>query len=485
MNGVAGYIRPGLAAAATAFLAWYVGRMAAGELAIPMLMLLLLGLLALLGQLKGLFIGLIFLMGIWDFTEIPIRFPGPDYSGGGFLTVLPFLTALMLVLWLANVAIRGDRIVNAGALKLVLALLVVLVISSVAGTDPRASLAWSISFATAMSLTLLAVQLVRTPKDLQRVGWAIILSISVLALIINLIRWGFLPADLGEFATLYRGEETFQRVGGVVGGINPASVILMIGTAFTLNYWFTSGSAPMKILLLLCLTIIFIAQVHTVTLTGIIALTVVVVLTIFSAGKGGVTHRLAWSVPTLGIMLLIFFPVTGVYRDRVTYQLERSEEKGVEYLGSRRIALWEGAAKVAWHYPLLGTGPGTAQFFIPQYWPLPLDNRKAAQHTFLSMAANAGWIAAGLLVVIVGSVGWRLWRATGKAKRISSDFHVCGRAVLIALVATVVAGLFFDLERSRWLWLLLGLGMAYIEIVRRLEKQPEATPPPAQSVEVS
>ncbi len=457
--------------------AFYLGRSVA--LGVGSVQIFLMGAIALLlvvpfllRRLKLLLFLLVLLMGVWLLTGV---FTNLSWLSGGTLSVLPFLTAFAGMLWLSQWALKLSPLVPSRFLLVIAVLLAFLGASAVASTNPQYSLTILISFASAMALAFLVVQLVRTPEDLGRLGWMLIVGTTIAAALLVAVRFGVIV--LGSDVVFRSSQAGVSRIGGVVEGIAGTALVLSVGIAFALQYLLAPRPLRQRLFLVVSLLLMVFAQIETVSFFVPLVTGSVLLLTLFLGERKALgararrPGRVLWRLLLVATILVGGILAAGPLQERIQYQVANVQSRGVDYLGSKRVGLWVGAIRLIAVNPWLGTGPGTAQFFIPSYSDLPDTNNFGAHSTFLGLAADAGVAASGLMLALWLVVLWSVWKALRRASSVSRDMAVYGRAILISLLALLVAALAHDLERSRWLWLLLGMGMAYVEIVKGWEKR--------------
>lgn len=128
---------------------------------------------------------------------------------------------------------------------------------------------------------------------------------------------------------------------------------------------------------------------------------------------------------------------------------------------------------VFWDYPLLGVGPGQYMPFYSEAYQLNPDiafrhiPRARRGHTlYFELAAETGVVGLTVFMSIVLCLLARLWRARRRRYTRGPDLANLATGFWLSIVAYLCAGLFLHLAYQRYLWLLLALAGATVQILR-------------------
>jgi len=129
-------------------------------------------------------------------------------------------------------------------------------------------------------------------------------------------------------------------------------------------------------------------------LTALGGVIVFLVLALVSASvrRAQVLRGLALVIPLVLVYLLLSRPLAG----RI------ATTKAEAHSGGFRIYTWKGTLRMAEAHPIHGTGLGTFEVAYPRY--ALVGYTKLAHNTYLQLAAEAGPLAAGMLVVLLVSL---------------------------------------------------------------------------------
>ena len=161
-------------------------------------------------------------------------------------------------------------------------------------------------------------------------------------------------------------------------------------------------------------------------------------------------------------------------RDRLTEvtQGEASERES-------RATIWAVGWRMFEAEPVHGVGAGNfsraALKYVVRPGEAPRSDRlirepAVAHNTYLGMLSELGLVGAGLLCALIAFSAGATLIAVQKFKRLGDRrMEVLSRALLAAMVGILAADFFISAESSKQLWLLLGLGPAFLAIARKTE----------------
>lgn len=132
-----------------------------------------------------------------------------------------------------------------------------------------------------------------------------------------------------------------------------------------------------------------------------------------------------------------------------------------------RFALWQTAWDIFKNHPWTGVGPGGFRLVFPAYHPSPLDGELiwgSAHNLYLHQLAERGVLGASALLVLLGTLCVRAWRAA----RDGSGLGLCAAACVAAFLALSLTETSFQNEQFATLFLFL-----WAWGTRELRAQPE------------
>jgi hypothetical protein len=301
-----------------------------------------------------------------------------------------------------------------------------------------------------IGLYILVVDLVNSPEKIQNVLSVIIIVSLVLAL-------------LATFR-LFSGELVAGRVDTrEITGDDPnfLAAYLLPGAALLMARFGREVQLRKKLFLLLALLI---------TVTGILATSSrgAVVALVLALSFGLMLDRRMWQVmlPALLVAGVVPFFLPSI-------SLERIESIGtLSDRGAGRLDIWLVGWRIFCANPLLGVGLGNFGVAFGRYLfdtigvapQFPLVSH-SPHSIFLGVLSSLGVIGFVLFVAVVGlSVKDGLVAVLRLKQKQDSHLMTLAIGVYLGLLGTLIAGLFIDLDRRKYFWLLLAL----TEVVRRV-----------------
>jgi O-antigen ligase len=142
--------------------------------------------------------------------------------------------------------------------------------------------------------------------------------------------------------------------------------------------------------------------------------------------------------------------------------------------GTGRTDIWEVGWRMVQAHPVRGVGAGQFQTSSIHYLLEPgsierdefiVDTPKVAHNTYLQVLAELGIVGAALFLAILGFSLLCILRAARIFERLGDGpLELLSRALLVALIGVLAADFFISQQFSKQLWLLIGLGPAFLGI---------------------
>jgi hypothetical protein len=403
-------------------------------------------------------------------------------------TVTGAFALVLLLPFVGYVVIGRAPLVLTPALGLMIAWLCVLVLSAIfAGGPPSALQAITTFLTEGLLLYVLVTNVVRTPRTLQAVFWALVLAGAAMGLgslyqeathSYDQTLWGFAQVEavgfkVGNAAT---GQELRPRLAGPIGEKNTYARILIVLLPLVVALWRLHRDVLARVVAAGCGTLILAGITLTFSRGGAVAVALVLVAAVALKAL-----RLR-HVLLLGVALVaVAFAAAPQYVQRISTlgAVDTATAQGTTADQALVGRATENLA--AFHvfidHPVLGVGP--QQFFerySQQYGNLLdlrfLKTNRRAHNLYLEIAADTGIVGLSIFLAIVGTTMVQLWRlARFWTLRRRPDLVALAQALLLALIAYLATGLFLQLNFERYFWLLVALGNAGAWTLRRMAKQ--------------
>lgn len=204
-------------------------------------------------------------------------------------------------------------------------------------------------------------------------------------------------------------------------------------------------------------------------------LTTYAMLALFVRQRSRQMNAALLSAVILGTVVLS--PISP-FADRIEKQLDFVDSGETYRVGSNRVLAWYIGIQTTLEAPLLGLGPGQEALLEASqaYIPLRLYQRKldagreiAGLHPhnfYLSTSAMLGIPGLLLYLGFLAAVIVRTWRLVLRSRqRLPTDpFFYMGQAIVAALIALLVQAFGLSIPVDKYLWLLLGMGAAYLTV---------------------
>jgi O-antigen ligase len=153
--------------------------------------------------------------------------------------------------------------------------------------------------------------------------------------------------------------------------------------------------------------------------------------------------------------------------------------------GTGRTDIWKVGWRMVQAHPVRGVGAGNFQTASIHYLLKPgsierdefiVDTPKVAHNTYLQVLAELGIVGAALFLAIIGFSLLCTLKAARIFERLGdTSLEILSRALLVALCGVLAADFFISQQFSKQLWLLIGLGPAFLGIARTASRaQPAA-----------
>jgi O-antigen ligase len=404
----------------------------------------------------------------------------------GAPSILASGLALVLLIPLFGYVVAGRQpVVLTPALGLMVGYLAALVLSGTlapgAGPDTVSTIANFLS--EGLLLYLLVTNVVRTPRTLRAVVWALVLAGALMGALsvwqelthnYHQTLWGLAQVDrtgstVGTAAGF--GKDLRPRLAGPIGEKNRYAQILLVLLPLALWLVRTETVRVKRLLAAGCAFFTVCGILLTFSRGAAVAL-LVTVLVMAVLGFVRARHVALLLVAVLGLT----FAVAPDYITRLQTlsAVDSATSQGTSADAAVVGRATEGLAafNAFKDHPIVGVGPG--QFFrrYSQEYGNQLNLRflatdRQAHNLYLAIAADTGILGLAMFLGIVLVTIVQLWRLNVFWRRRRPEHAQLALAFLLALVAYMASGAFLQLSYQRYFFVLVALANATIWVLRR------------------
>jgi putative inorganic carbon (HCO3(-)) transporter len=326
------------------------------------------------------------------------------------------------------------------------------------------------------SLTVVVlVTLLDRPIWLRRAVWTVVIAGAALAIV------SLLQASLGAYSSDFAGFALGKPEGAGVfrasGPLDP-NVFgqLLVATAMLALYLGLSARArDGRLLGLAASSVCLAASALTGSRGALVAAAAGFVLVLLLAP---VPRRLVAAIGAITIVAALIFLPSGL-KARVGLPtsadsqqvavVQQGSESAIRGRKSENLA----ALEMFRDYPILGVGPGNYPLHYLDYSEqIGLDPRleqREAHSLPLEALAETGIVGA----VALGAILWVALRGAWRARQgLAGRDALLAEGIFVALVSFLVAALFLHLTYPRYLWLMIGFGLAAGNLARGTVREP-------------
>ena len=358
-------------------------------------------------------------------------------------------------------------------LALVLALALTMIVSLENSVEPSAGEQRLVLFVKDVPFMLFMLLVLDRIEWLRRAAWAAVLAFGGLGAL------AVVQQVTGTYDRTYLGFAAVEAGQGLVRSAGPLSTDafgweLVPVTVLALYLALGARKRNIRVLAWSLFGFSLLGVIFSFARASLIAIAIALVL-------AAVLRHVALPTLALGIVvgitaLVLFLPAPA--KDRLAQTVSPFTGRGVAAAQDASVRGRAGENLAAVHmflnHPYLGVGPGNYPVLYTQYSKfIALDPRNEARHPhnlYLEYFAETG-LAGGLLILTFIGVALRgAWRAR---RVFAGRDRLLAEGVFVALVGYFVNGIFLHPSAySRYLWLVLGLGL----VCGRLARREEATP---------
>ncbi len=335
-------------------------------------------------------------------------------------------------------------------------------------------------------LVVVLTNLITSRRLLRRALAAVVTSLTAIAAVSVLVGLGLLRISIPGLTQAVGGQGTF-RVGALSGGLGTASFQYVFAMGIAIYFLRTSVSRRAQLLVTCSMVTLGVANIMTITIGGIIAMSLVIAAAYLASAKG---LRTGNRVTGRNLVRLTFIGVATVTILATVYSHSEPFQRRVQNrLGSEirdlptyswaggRVGSWLGGVRLVADHPLTGVGAGNAAFVLPEYirsYPGLLaayyTNRSFKEgelyidlhNTFIASVAEAGVVGGGFFLLAVISVLRAAWRSARSTT--SKEWSLLGKCLTLGFMGGLSFALSTDLLTEKYLWLSFALVVAYASV---------------------
>jgi O-Antigen ligase len=438
-----------------------IGALIKGATAAPLVSLgLVAGAIIVLVSVQHLELGLFFLVA---FTYGHVFEVAKDHVGGlsASLPFVVFLLALALLVRAPGEPLLGRS--GVAAMMTFGAYGLLLLASTTWARDASIGLIQVPVYAKQMLVVLAVLALIRVPRTLVLVVWAIVGAalvlggLTMLQHFLNVDRtfFGFAQPLIHEVTTT----NDVARAPGPIGSPNAYAQMLVVAVPLALGRALHERKIVLR-MLALAATIVSIAAIYlTFSRGGFVSLAVVVLLFLFRFRP-----RLAPVMVGVAVLALVIGSASGVYTTRLEKLTQvfpwHHDTKTEDPSLSGRTAFLHIGLQMWRDHPLLGVGYGNYAVRYPEY-NRRVGTNPALGHTAhnfpVEVAAETGAVGLALWLFLAASALGALLTVRRQATSSSKELKAMVDVLAIALIGYLVTSLFIGGSYAMLYWLLLAL----------------------------
>lgn len=427
--------------------------------------LILTGLLAVCIRHRDAFPALVLLVSVAPLDQLA----SIDFQSVELKTFLPLVGVYVVTVWLITRTSRRWSLDSSVQLILLALFILTVAISICLSPAFAVDIRIGLTYAQLVLFTFLIVDIVDTRAKYRVLVWVVLISHAFLALHTLVSQAGI------EYQGVYRAV-------GARGDPNFTAQELLVALPFGLMLLRLQASLGKRLLLIAASGLIVGAVLHTVSLGGTLGLGVILLLVVLTPAQNSLVRQLSVSTALIFLAILAgFYLMPPALLTRMSEQFDLLLGVSVGranplLLGTSRVAAWNAALKVIAEHPIFGVGPSNLYPNIALNNPLSAfySSRRfefASHNMYLALAGEFGVLNLLFFVVLVATSMVRslVYLRTVPDTESRVGWRLLGYATLIALLAFLAQSFALDAQRSKALWLLLGMTWSYHRISQTAE----------------
>jgi len=407
-------------------------------------------------------------------------------SGISLIPGISLMVAVGMVfvgIWLIRSSMYKIQLKSFAGGGLLVIFLLIIILSLLSNISEMVTYRPIISYIQQILLVIIIVNFVTSHKQIQKMCYTIIAASSLIAVVIILGYFNLLPTGVfGRVETYIQAGQLpttrIIRLGGFFSDPNFTSSQLIVSVPFILELWKVS-SKKRKTLLFIAGVIIMFSFFLTYSIGGLFGLLAYLVykITLIDSNRKMVkiAKGLIWVVFGITFIILV---IPQHFQLRIMENVELLTgfltTRDPTYLlgfGSTRGYAWDAAIRAIIKSPILGHGPGNAQYVLPQYSLNPRGmyvDRIAAHNMVLGVGADLGLLG----LVIFTLINFQAIRNVSSKNNLfdTADYKkkYYQKAILGALIICLALGMSISLHLIKLPWIIIGTSYAFNTLTKKV-----------------
>lgn len=271
------------------------------------------------------------------------------------------------------------------------------------------------------------------------------------------------------------------RASGLEGSAHPDTfgVYQAMIVPAALGLFALARRPEMRIAYLGAFGVIVLSIVSSLTRTAMISIVVVAVLVLvlpwrfmFRSARQKASYAVVFGLMTSAVLTVA---ASAAFSARVGSIFSGWGSQGDR--GAGRTDLWAAAWNAYQHHPWLGIGAGNFQshsLALLQQTPgvdttaAYVQQGRLVHNSYLEALTELGPVGLLLLVLVIATTAWYLWRVFTRARALHDDVtRIVAATLLLALLGLAISMGFLSIALNKPLWIIVGLALALDRIVDR------------------
>lgn len=384
---------------------------------------------------------------------------------------------LAMLAWLVQLAIRRTTILFDRSTALAVLVGIWAIMSAISAGTRMIELSNLQRYWEVIILLFLTQNLLRERQHLVQFGWVMAISLSLYgAWIFGYQAQTYLQSG-GSFTAmqLHLSTRDFAQ-------INVSGMWINTGIPFAFYLMILAKvkqSRRRTYLLALCVILMILGVLSTFSVGAALGLGITLALLVLWMKNR--SHRVRLTL--LGLVVIgaaLLSPLGERFNDQL---LALAEKDPIEWGTYRGLSFYIGVQTIR-QFPLFGGGPGGTGMYGISMEYMPFDSMRQVlfngkppltpHNMFLYLGAELGIPGLLAFLALLTSIMLPLWREIRRQGARSGDTTVLymGQAVLISLIVLLAHGMGHAGQIGRYLWILLGVGLAFTRISKRDSQVP-------------
>ena len=376
-------------------------------------------------------------------------------------TVFPLLGVLIFFLWVIKFGIEKKPLNNVPELKWIAVFAAVLIAAWFTGSHVSNGIFVFATYFQMFFFFFLITQLLTEQKYFFIFGWVLIGSITIFSVIVS-IDYLYFIVNQGGFLYV-DAEQIHARKEGLNTDPNFSALFATLAISFVLYYMKIYKKLGIRILLLVCLSILFSVIILTHSMGGLIGLLSIMFLFLLFYKDFSTFKKVSILISLIPITIFLYQFAPVSFQSRVQYHYQNILTGNFKTWGTGRGNLWMVSAKIIKENPLLGVGLGGYQDTMGrEIYNVTGGKPKQAHNLYLAIATENGIIGLIVFLILVFSIMTKLLIELKKLFIWDTKFAYIGCSIFLSLFSLLIQSMFLDTQYNKYIWLLLSVASIFI-----------------------